>query len=289
MHDLHSPHDVVIAGAGPAGLAAGLFTARYGLRTLLLHRGKSLLKQCAYLDNFLGFPGGIDVDEFLALSRAHAVEAGCQLLAQRVTKVLAVASAEHGARFAIETSAGVTFHARHVIAATGSHADYLQDLDIPGLFDPEGELCGDALDAHGRTGLTGLYVAGVLAGVENQALISAGQAAQLALALVADERREREGLPGPLAAHLDWQIKQGTCDGPRWEQRVRDHFAPSLQAGQAPSPGGVWALIERWMQRKRAQQLSKSEIDRRRRRGQRVRAEIASAARATETTFSRTP
>jgi len=287
MHDPHSPHDVVIAGAGPAGLAAGLFTARYGLRTLLLDRGKSLLKQCAYLDNFLGFPGGIDVHEFLALSRAQVALAGCQLLAQRVTTVRF--ASEHGARFSVETSGGVTFHARNVIAATGSQADYLQGLGLAGLLDPDGELCDGALLAHGRTGVAGLYVAGVLAGVENQALISAGQAAQLALALVADERREREGLPGPLTAHLDWQIKHGSCEGPRWERRVRDHFAPLLQAAETPSPAGIWALIERWMHRKRAQQLDRPEIDRRRRRGQRLRVEISSAARAAGTTLARSP
>ena len=74
--------DVAIIGAGPAGLSAGLFTARDGLRTRIFDRGPSLLKQCAHLDNYLGFPGGIDAGEFLRLAKCHAAEAGCAITAQ---------------------------------------------------------------------------------------------------------------------------------------------------------------------------------------------------------------
>jgi len=51
-------HDVVVVGGGPAGCAAGVFTARYGLDTMIFDRGRSSIQRCAYLENYLGFPRG---------------------------------------------------------------------------------------------------------------------------------------------------------------------------------------------------------------------------------------
>lgn len=49
-------YDVVIVGGGPAGCSAGVFTGRYGLDTVIFDRGRSSLRRCAYLENYLGFP-----------------------------------------------------------------------------------------------------------------------------------------------------------------------------------------------------------------------------------------
>ena len=55
-------HDVVIVGGGPAGCSAGVFCAREGLDTVMFDRGRSSIQRCAHLENFLGFPKGIDID-----------------------------------------------------------------------------------------------------------------------------------------------------------------------------------------------------------------------------------
>lgn len=268
--------DVVIAGGGPAGLAAGLFTARYKLNTLILDRGRSLLRQCAYLDNFLGFPGGIDASEFLSLAKAHAVEAGCRLEPGRVVTL------EHNAdgpdRFVVRTSDGTSFLADRFIAASGYEASYLGGLKAPGLFDDDGELRKESIDAYGRTGIEGLYVAGPLAGIENQALISAGQAAQVALSLICDVRRA-EGLWDALARHLDWQIRKGTYDSERWAEQVRAHFANAAKAQDDVDASRLYDLVECWIRAKRAQQLDRAEVSRRRRRSRGLReAALAPAA-----------
>ena len=60
--------DVVVIGGGPAGCAAGIFTARYGLDTVLFDRGRSSIQRCAHLENYLGFPAGIDVETLYEVS-----------------------------------------------------------------------------------------------------------------------------------------------------------------------------------------------------------------------------
>ena len=80
-------YDVVIVGGGVSGPSAGIFTARAGMSTCILDRGPSSLARCAYLANYLGFPGGIDVSTFQALCRAHAATAGCRYFADMVLEV----------------------------------------------------------------------------------------------------------------------------------------------------------------------------------------------------------
>lgn len=80
-------YDVAIVGGGPAGCAAGVLAARYGLETVVFDRGNSSLARCAFLENYLGFPGGIDVQTFIELIQAHAEEAGCTLVRELVSAV----------------------------------------------------------------------------------------------------------------------------------------------------------------------------------------------------------
>ena len=97
------PRDVVVVGGGVAGLAAAVFTARHGLDTLVLDAGESILRRNAHLENFPGFPAGINGRQLLDLLDEQAENAGA---AHRETIVTRVTQAEEG--FAIETDAGDT-------------------------------------------------------------------------------------------------------------------------------------------------------------------------------------
>ncbi|WP_148417029.1 NAD(P)-binding protein, partial [Haloferax sp. KTX1] len=71
-------YDVVIVGGGVGGITVGVFTSRYGLSTLILDRGRSSLGRIAHLENFPGFPGGIDTPTFQKLLHAQAERVGCE-------------------------------------------------------------------------------------------------------------------------------------------------------------------------------------------------------------------
>jgi hypothetical protein len=259
---------VIIAGGGPAGLAAGLFTARYGLRTLILDRGKSSLRQCAYLENYLGFPGGIGIPAFLDLSRAQVIDAGCEIVHERVT---ALEFGGNGRRFRVRTHKGSSYCADRFIAATVYDTEYLQGLATPALFESDGQSLRRP-DAHGRTAVAGLYLAGPLAGVENEALISAGQAAQAALGLIRDIRYGH-GLWDAIAHYLDWQVWQGCCEGEDWVERVHRYFKNSVPEQAGLDAARVREIIDQWIAMKRARQLDQTEVRWRGERGRRMLAD----------------
>ena len=80
-------HDVVIVGGGPAGCSAGVFCARDGLDTVIFDRGRSSIQRCAHLENYLGFPAGIDIETFYELMHDHVETAGCELIPDLVGSV----------------------------------------------------------------------------------------------------------------------------------------------------------------------------------------------------------
>ncbi len=63
--------DVLIIGGGPAGLSAALYLGRSRRNTLLVHSDHSMIKWEPDIQNYLGFPQGIDGKEFLRLGQAQ--------------------------------------------------------------------------------------------------------------------------------------------------------------------------------------------------------------------------
>ncbi|SEW22598.1 NAD(P)/FAD-dependent oxidoreductase [Natrinema salifodinae] len=221
--------DVAIVGGGPAGCSAGVFTARDGLETVVFDRGPSSLRRCVSLENYLGFPRGIDVETFLELARDHADQAGCRLRDDFVESVTALDGA--GSGFRVEPQEGEPITARFVIAATKYDGEYLRGLDTDdALFvteesgdEPVERFDRDYPDAEGRTPVDGLYVAGPLAGCGDQAIVAAGHGATVARALLRDRRRD-EGYWGRFASRYDWRRdaadrRDEWADPERWVER----------------------------------------------------------------------
>jgi len=76
-----SRYDVVIIGGGPAGLTAGLYTSRAKLKTLLIERmimGGQVMTTTK-VENYPGFPGGIDGPDLMMRFQEHCQEFGLEV------------------------------------------------------------------------------------------------------------------------------------------------------------------------------------------------------------------
>lgn len=195
--------DVLVIGGSVSGLAAGLFTARHGLDTIVLQGGHTTLLRCSVLENYLGVPHA-DPGEFLELAAEQARDAGCRIRGQRVETLR-----RDGDTFEAVTSEG-TFAARYIVLATGSENEYLQSFEGGVLYN--GEVSHENRSYHvpcddaGRTPVEAVYAAGRLAGTEHQALVAAGSGARAGMALARDAMADR-GFPEEIIERYhDWTV-----------------------------------------------------------------------------------
>jgi len=80
-------YDIVIVGAGPAGLAAGVYAASEGLGTLIVE-GEAIGGQAgssSKIENYLGFPQGLSGADLAGRAYIQANRLGAEFLAQQVT------------------------------------------------------------------------------------------------------------------------------------------------------------------------------------------------------------
>lgn len=117
-------YQVVIIGGGPAGLTAGLYASRAGLRSLLLERGLygGQIVNAQRVENYPGFPEGIAGLKLGELMYEQATRYGLETLSAEVTGMGA------GSPYEVSTSEGA-FEAQTVIIAAGAEP---QKLGVPG-------------------------------------------------------------------------------------------------------------------------------------------------------------
>lgn len=172
-------YDVLVIGGGVSGLSAGVFTARAGLDTLIVNHEGSILRRNAQLENYLGFPAGVNSRLFLDMAEEQARRAGCEFHEGQMERL------EHvngGFESHLENDELLT--AERVIAASWSDSSYLEALDID--LEQRGSKQFVLGGGDGRTSVEGLYAAGRLADQYHQTIVSAGHGAQVAITLIHD-------------------------------------------------------------------------------------------------------
>jgi thioredoxin reductase (NADPH) len=118
-------YDVVIIGGGPAGLTAGIYTARARLRSLLVEKAVTggLIVNAGLVENYPGFPQGISGLELTDSMNQQAVKFGMETLLAEVTGLEL-----KGEQKIVKTTEGDIL-AKAVIIASGSGR---VKLDVPG-------------------------------------------------------------------------------------------------------------------------------------------------------------
>ena len=129
--------DLVIVGGGPAGLAAAVYGASEGLRTL----GVDMIAPggqagtSSRIENYFGFPTGVSGGDLTQRGLVQAEKFGAQLSAP----CAAIALRDQAGHLVVELSDGTEVAARAVIAATGARyrrleVDRLSEFEVKGVY-----------------------------------------------------------------------------------------------------------------------------------------------------------
>jgi len=161
-------YDLIVIGAGPAGLAAGVYAASEGLKTTILERSVTggQAGTSSRIENYLGFPKGISGADLARRAATQAIRLGAEI----VTTGEVVKARVEGESKVVTLDNGVEIGAKALVVASGMT---MRTLELPGgeQFNGAGLFYGAALgEAATYEGLPILVVGGAN---------SAGQAAMM--------------------------------------------------------------------------------------------------------------
>jgi thioredoxin reductase (NADPH) len=146
--------DLVIVGAGPAGLAAAVCAASEGLKTIVLesYAPGGQAGSSSLIENFFGFPTGISGGELTYSAQLQAHRFGAKFSTPSQALTLKLTEGEHRACLQAE-GCNAVLRAKCVIIATGAQyhrleADGREDFEGSGVYYAatarEGQLCRNA-------------------------------------------------------------------------------------------------------------------------------------------------
>lgn len=124
-------YDVIIVGAGPAGISAGLYAKRANLDVLILYYGKSELEKAHKIDNYYGFEDGITGEDLYNFGINQAKKLGIEVLEREILSIEINENLQFKAKTINEN-----FEAKSIVIATGNKKDR---PNIKGIEEFEGK------------------------------------------------------------------------------------------------------------------------------------------------------
>ncbi|HXE30810.1 MAG TPA: FAD-dependent oxidoreductase [Terriglobales bacterium] len=203
--------DVIVVGAGPAGLAAAVYAASEGLSVLVIETlapgGQA--GSSSRIENYLGFPTGVSGQDLAGRAVSQALKFGTQMMVAR--SVEALECARHP--YELRLDGGETLAARAVVIATGAQYN---KLPLEGLERFEGNGI-----YYGATQMEAQLCLG-----EEVAVVGGGNSAGQAAAFLAQTTRKvhmlvrSSGLAATMSRYLIERLEQNPKVGIHYQTEV---------------------------------------------------------------------
>jgi thioredoxin reductase (NADPH) len=252
-------YDLVVVGGGPAGLAAAVYGASEGLKTVMVEREApgGQAGQSSRIENYLGFPAGLSGSDLARRATDQARRLGAELL----TVQEAVALRAEGSARLVELSGGGVLSSSCVLVASG--VSYRQ-LDTPGFPEltgagvyygaamTEARACADqhivVIGGANSAGQAAVYFSGYAATVTmlvRGASLEASMSRYLIEQIAALENVEvRTGSSATAAEDEDGRLRRVRVAGPAGEEAL-DADACFVFIGASPRTDWLEGVLAR--------------------------------------------
>lgn len=240
-----SHYDLIIIGAGPAGLTAAIYAAREGMDTLVIERGGvgGQAGSTERIDNYPGFAQGITGAELADRMREQAERFGVELLVAQTVASIDPGPESEGVRTVI-TESGQEYRAPALLLTPGTR---YRRLNVPGEDDFIGagvHFCATC-DGPFYRDMDTLVVGGGNSGVE-EGLFLTRFASSVTVLEVGERLRASQVLQDKAAAHPQMDIRLNTTVREfRGDGRLQSVLVEDLKTGEQEElhPAGVFVFI----------------------------------------------
>lgn len=197
--DEDAVYDLIVIGAGPSGLAAAVYGASEGLKTLVVESSApgGQAGTSSRIENYLGFPLGISGQDLTGRAVVQAERFGAQIAVARSARAL---KCEHPP-YVVELDDGRPVQGRSIVVAAGAR---YRKLDLPNLAQFEGVSI-----YYGATRIEAQLCRG-----EEVAIVGGGNSAGQAATFLATQARHvhmlirRPGLAETMSRYLISRIEE---------------------------------------------------------------------------------